>query len=86
MSAIEDIVAALQSVSSGLEEAGNATTGAGQEADEAISQASALGTTQIVAELTSVNDTIEKLLTQILGATELTKEATALALAVANGT
>ncbi len=86
MSAIEDIVTALQSVSSKLEEAGNATAAAGQEADEAISQASALGTPQIVAELTGVKDTIEKLMTQILGGTEVTKEAIALALAVANGT
>jgi hypothetical protein len=86
MSAIEDIVTALQSVSRELEQAGNATTAAGQETDEAISQASALGTTQVVAELTGVKDTIEKLMTQILGATELTNEAITLAFAVASGT
>lgn len=85
MSAIEDIVTALQSVSSELENAGSAATNAGQEADKAISQASALGTTQIVAELTGVKDTIEKLMMQILGATEVTREVIALALAVADG-
>jgi hypothetical protein len=86
MTAIEDIVTALQTVSSELGNAGSAATTAGQEADQAISQASALGTTQIVAELTGVKDTIEKLVMQILGATEVTGEAIALALAVADST
>jgi hypothetical protein len=86
VSAIEDIVAALQSVTSELEGAGNASAAAGQETDQAISQAAALGTTQVVAQLSGVRDTIEKLMTQILGATEVTREAIALAAAIADGT
>jgi hypothetical protein len=86
VSAIDDIVAALQSVSSGLEDAGSATSAAVQETDQAISQASALGTTQVVSGLTSVKDTIDRLMIQIRGAVDVTKEAIALAQAVASGT
>lgn len=86
MSAIDDIVAALQSVSSELEDAGSATSAAEQETDQAISQASQLGTTHVVSGLTSVKDTIDRLMLQIRGAGEVTKEAIALAQAVASGT
>lgn len=68
MSAIDEVITALQSVIDELNDANNAAGTARTEADEAVAQAVALGATHVVAGLSAVHDSIDKL-TQQVGAT-----------------
>jgi hypothetical protein len=86
MSAIDEIIASLQSVTGELNDAGGATGTAIREADEAISQADALGAAQVVTGLSSVKELTEKVLQQIQAASEVTGEAINLAKSIAEGT
>jgi ABC-type transporter Mla subunit MlaD len=86
MSAIEEVIAALQSVIDELHDAGSATGTARSETDDATAQAVALGATNVVAGLASVKDAIDKLTQQIGAAVDTTNEAIGRAKAVAAGT
>jgi hypothetical protein len=86
MSAIDEVIAALQSVIDELNDAGNATGTARTEADEAVAQAVALGATGAVAGLTAVKDSIEKLSQQVAATVDVANDAIGHAKAVADGT
>lgn len=86
MSAIDQVIAALQSVIDELNDAGNATGTARTEADEALATAVALGATPVVAGLTAVKDAIDKLSQQVAATVDVANDAIGHAQAVANGT
>jgi nicotinate-nucleotide pyrophosphorylase len=86
MTAIDEIIASLESVTSELNNAGGSTTTAINEADEAIAAANALGAAQVVAGLSSVKEVIEKVMQQVRAASEAAGEAVNLAKAIAEGT
>ncbi len=86
MSAIEEVVSALQSVVEELNNAQGATGTAKSESDDAISQAAALGASNVIAGLEAVQRTIEQLTTEIRAAIDTADEAINQAKAVADGT
>jgi hypothetical protein len=86
MSAIDEVIAALQSVIDELDDAANAAGNARSETDDAVAQAVALGATNAVAGLTAVKDSIDKLTQQIGATAEVANDAIGHARAVADGT
>jgi hypothetical protein len=86
MSAIDEVITALQSVIDELNDASNATGTARAEADDAVAQAVALGATHVVAGLTAVKDSIDKLTQQVAATVDLANDAISHAKAVADGT
>lgn len=86
MSAIDEVIGALQSVIDELNDAGSAANMARTEADEAVAQAVALGATGAVTGLTTVKDSIEKLSQQVAATVDLANDAIGHAKAVADGT
>ena len=86
MSAIDEVIAALQAVVDELDDATNAANGAATKTDEAVTQAVALGTTGAVAGLTMVKDSIDKLTQQVQATIDITNDTINQARAVADGT
>lgn len=86
MSAIDELVQALQAVHDELSNAANAASAASGEADSAMSAAQALGTTNAINGLASVKEQIESLTQQINGASDTADRAISEAKAVADGT
>ncbi len=86
MSAIDDVITALQAVIDELNDATNTANTAKTEADEAANQAVALGATASIAGLEAVKDAINKLTQQIHATTDIANDAIGHAKAVADGT
>lgn len=86
MSAIDEVIAALQTVIDELGDAGNAAGTALAEVDDAVAQAAALGATAAVEGLGAVKDRIESLSQQVSATIEAANEAIGQARAVADGT
>ncbi|MFC7548008.1 hypothetical protein [Plantactinospora sp. GCM10030261] len=86
MSAIDEVIAALQSVIDELNDANNAVGTARTEADEAVTQAVALGATHAIAGLSAVKDSIDRLSQQVAATVDVANDAISNAKAVADGT
>jgi len=86
MSAIDEVVAALQAVVDELNDASNAAGAARHEADDAVAQAVALGANNVVVGLTAVKDSIDKLAQQVGATVVVANDAIGHAKAVADGT
>jgi hypothetical protein len=86
MSAIDEVIAALQAVIDELNDTSNAASGANSKADEAVTQAVALGATGAVAGLTAVKDNIDKLSQQVHATIDIANDTIDQARAVADGT
>jgi len=86
MSAIDEVITALQAVIDGLNDTSGATSGAASKADEAVAQAVALGFAASVAGATAVKDSIDKLAQQVHATIDVANETIDLARAVADGT
>jgi hypothetical protein len=86
MSAIDEVIAALQAVIDELNDTTNAAGAASAKADEAVTQAVALGTTATVAGLTAVKDSIDKLTQQVYATIDIANDTINQARAVADGT
>lgn len=86
MSAIDEVIAALQAVIDELNDTTNAANGAASKTDEAIAQAVALGATGAVAGLTMVKDSIDKLTQQVHATIDIANDTINQARAVADGT
>lgn len=86
MSAIEEVITALQDVVDKLDDAKSASGSADGEVDDAIGQATALGVTAAVAGLNTVKSNIDKLGQQISATIDTANETINHAKAVANGT
>jgi uncharacterized protein YoxC len=74
MSAIDEVVTALQSVIDGLDDVHSAATSASHEAEEGLAQAAALGVAASVAALGAVKDSIDRLTQQISATTDTANE------------
>ena len=83
MSAIEDVISALQVVVDQLSDAAAAGGTAAAETDEAMRHAVALGATHAVAELTALKDGVTKVGEQVAGAVDAANELLARAQAIA---
>jgi hypothetical protein len=86
MSAIDEVIAALQAVIDELDDTTNAANGAATKTDEAVTQAVALGATGAVAGLTMVKDSIDKLTQQVHATIDIANDTINQARAVADGT
>jgi len=86
MSAIDEVIAALQAVIDELNDTTNAASGAATKTDEAVTQAVALGATGAVAGLTAVKDSIDKLTQQVHATIDIANDTISQARAVADGT
>jgi hypothetical protein len=86
MSAIDDVITALQSVIDELNDATNAASTAKTDADEAVAQAVALGATATIAGLNAVKDSIDKLTQHVAASIDVANDAIGHAKAVADGT
>jgi hypothetical protein len=86
MSAINEVITALQSVVDKLDDASGATNTASTEANEAVGQAVALGAAGAVAGLTIVKDSVEGLAQQIAATLDHANQALTTARGVADGT
>jgi hypothetical protein len=86
MSAIDEVIAALQAVIDELNDTTNAANGAATKTDEAVTQAVALGATGAVAGLTAVKDSIDKLAQQVHATIDIANDTMGQARAVADGT
>jgi len=86
MSAIDEVIIALQAVADELNDATNAATNATAKADDAVTQAVALGATAAVAGLSAVKESIEKLNQQVQGTIDIANDTITQARAVADGT
>lgn len=86
MSAIDEVIAALQAVIDELDDTTNAANGAATKTDEAVTQAVALGATGAVAGLTMVKDSIDKLTQQVHATIDIANDTISQARAVADGT
>lgn len=86
MSAINDVITALQSVVDKLDDASGAVNTAGTEAGEAVAQAVALGVAGAVAGATVVKDSIESLAQQIAATLDSANQTLTTARGVADGT
>jgi len=86
MSAIDEVIAALQGVIDELNDASSAANAASAKTDEAVNQAVALGTTGTVAGLSGVKESIEKLAQQVHGTIDAAHDIINQAQAVADGT
>lgn len=86
MSAIEEVITALQDVVDKLDDAKSASGSAGGEVDDAIGQATAVGIAPTIAALNTVKDSIDKLGQQISATIDTANETINHAKAVANGT
>ncbi|GIF09161.1 hypothetical protein [Actinoplanes siamensis] len=86
MSAIEEVIAALQAVVDELNDTSNAAASATAKADDAMSQAVVLGATATVAGLSAVKESIEKLSQQVQGTLDIANDMITQAHAVADGT
>jgi hypothetical protein len=86
MSAIDEVIAALQSVIDELDDATNATGTARTETDEAVAQAVALGAPNVVAGLHAVKEAIDKLGQHVAATIDVANDAIGHAKAVADGT
>jgi Flp pilus assembly pilin Flp len=86
MSTFEEIITALQDIADKLDDAKTASGSAETDVDDAISQATALGATAVVAGLNSVKTEIDKLSQQISASVDTANEAINRTQAVANGT
>lgn len=86
MSALSDVINALQSVVDKLDEASGATNAASTEAGEAVAQAVALGAAGAVAGATVVKDSIESLAQQIAATLDNANQTLTTARGVADGT
>jgi Flp pilus assembly pilin Flp len=86
MSAIDEVVATLQTVIDELNDANTAAGTARSEADDAVAQAVALGATHVVAGLSAVKDSINKLTQQIGATVDIAHDAVGHAKALADGT
>ena len=86
MSAIDEVITALQAVIDELNDTSAAASGASAKADEAVAQAVALGFAASVAGATAVKDSIDKLAQQVHATIDVANETIDLARAVADGT
>jgi hypothetical protein len=86
MSAIEDIITAIDGVLEKISEATTGTAGAAQEAEEALGAAVALGSRASVEGLTQVQTELEALATQLVGVNKTAEEVKTTAEAVAEST
>ena len=86
MSAIDEVITALQAVIDELNDTSNAASGANAKADEAVAQAVALGAAGTVAGLTAVKDSIDKLSQQVHATIDVANDTINQARAVADGT
>lgn len=86
MSAIDEVIAALQAVIDELTDTTNAAGAASTKAEEAVAQAVALGTTASVAGLTAVKDSIDKLTQQVYATIDIANDTINQARAVADNT
>ena len=86
MSAIDEVIAALQAVIDELNDTTNAANGAATKTDEAVTQAVALGATGAVAGLSMVKDSIDKLTQQVHATIDIANDTINQARAVADGT
>ncbi len=86
MSAINDVIAALQSVVDKLDDASGATNTASTEANQAVAQAVALGVAGAVAGATVVKDGVESLAQQIAATLDAANQTLTTARGVADGT
>lgn len=75
MTAIEDVISALESVIDKLGEALSGAQAAESEADEAVNQATGLGTTSAIESATAAKDAVETVLPLIQAAHQGTEEA-----------
>ena len=86
MSAIDDLVNTLQGVIDELNDGQNGAGNAKSEADDAMSQAVALGANHMIGGLETVKSTIDQLTQQIRTAIDTAEEAINQAKAAAEGT
>jgi uncharacterized phage infection (PIP) family protein YhgE len=86
MSAIDEVIGALQGVVDELNDAVGAATSAAAKTDEAVNQAVALGATATVAGLSTVKDSIEKLTQQVQGTIDIANDSISQTRAVAENT
>jgi uncharacterized protein YoxC len=86
MSAIDEVIAALQGVIDELNDTSNAANAAASKTDEAVNQAVALGATATVAGLTTVKESIEKLSQQVHGTIDIANDTISQVRAVAENT
>jgi hypothetical protein len=86
MSAIDELVQALQAVHDELNNAANAAGAASSEADSAMSHAQAFGSQNAITGVAAVKELIQNFTQQIHGASDTTNEAINQAKAVADGT
>ncbi|MET8153299.1 hypothetical protein ACIBSW_19315 [Actinoplanes sp. NPDC049668] len=86
MSAIDEVITALQAVADELNDATNAASHAATKADDALTQAVALGATATVAGLSAVKESIDKLHQQVQGTIDIANDTATQARAVADGT
>jgi hypothetical protein len=85
MSAIEDVISALQIVADQVDEASTANSSAASETDEAMAHAVALGSAANVAQLSALKDGVTKLSEQLASAADLAGELLGRAQAFASG-
>lgn len=86
MSAIDEVIAALQGVIDELNDTTNAANAAAAKTDQAVNQAVALGATATVAGLSVVKDSIDKLTQQVHGTIDIANDTINQARAVAANT
>jgi uncharacterized protein YukE len=86
MSAIEEIIQALEEINEKIEGAVTGVAGAESRTDGALDQAVALGATATAEGLAQVKDEIHQLLAQLMAAGEGAKQVTVTARAVATFT
>jgi hypothetical protein len=85
MSAIDEVITALQAVIDELNDTTNAAGAASTKAEEAVSQAVALGTSGAVTGLTAVKESIDKLTQQVYATIDIANDTIGQARAVADG-